>query len=316
MDKEILKIYFKNLFLSFKSYFLAKLVSTKNIHSLTPVLSVSNQHDFTNAFSDIEFLKSISSEKTKTLPKPVSKIKGFCVSCERNVNFLVDMTSGGEKIKDRWLPNWRERLECPICKMNNRQRLMTALIKPLMINPNIKNIYFMEQVTPIFNYFKNLFSAKNIIGSEYLGHDYKSGYLYGPIRHEDVENLSFKDASIDLIVSNDVFEHVPNPKIAFTECFRVLRKKGIMLFTIPFHSNKSKSVTRATLNNGALIAILPKVFHGNPVSANGSLVFTDFGWDILNLFKKIGFKSVNLEVYYSVKFGHLGNGQLLFRAIK
>lgn len=43
------------------------------------------------------------------------------------------------------------------------------------------------------------------------------------IRHEDIEKLSFKDASLDLGVSNDVFEHIANPLDAFKACARVLR---------------------------------------------------------------------------------------------
>ena len=55
----------------------------------------------------------------------------------------------------------RERLECPLCKMNNRQRLVTTIIEQLLINAKIQNIYFMEQVTPIFIYFKNLLIFDN-----------------------------------------------------------------------------------------------------------------------------------------------------------
>ena len=136
------------------------------------------------------------------------------------------------------------------------------------------------------------------------------------IRHEDVENLSFSDDALDLIVSNDVFEHVTDPARAFAECVRVLKVGGLMLATIPFHSNNDLSITRAKLVNGRLEHILPPSYHGNPVSADGSLVFTDFGWNVLKEMQAAGFSDVSIEVYSSVEHGHLGGGQLIFRLTK
>ena len=48
-----------------------------------------------------------------------------------------------------------------------------------------------------------------------------------------------------------------------------------------------------------VVHILPPQYHGNPLSEEGSLVFTDFGWDILDTLKEIGFEKANLIVYYS-----------------
>ena len=117
-------------------------------------------------------------------------------------------------------------------------------------------------------------------------------------------------------MSNDVFEHVPNPEKAFIECVRVLKKGGLMLATIPFDSDFVESVTRAILVDGQLAYILPPTYHGNPISAEGSLVFTDFGWDVLDVMRKSGFSDVSIEVYSSLEFGHLGGGQLIFRMVK
>ena len=154
------------------------------------------------------------------------------------------------------------------------------------------------------------------MGSEYLGYEYQSGQIIKGARHEDVMNLSFEDNSLDLIVSNDVFEHVPVPDKAFAECARVLRPGGVMLTTIPFHSGNDASVLRAKLNAEVLNHLLPPMFHGNPVSAEGSLVFTDFGWDVLGHMRMIGFTDVVVEVYADTEHGHLGGGQLVFRITK
>jgi ubiquinone/menaquinone biosynthesis C-methylase UbiE len=129
-------------------------------------------------------------------------------------------------------------------------------------------------------------------------------------------DLSHDDASINLIVSNDVFEHIPDPKRAFQECVRVLRPGGSLLATMPFHSNADESVVRATLSNGVLNCLLPRVFHGNPVSAEGSLVFVDFGWDVLSLLREAGFSDASASIYASEQLAHLGGGQLIFAATK
>lgn len=240
-------------------------------------------------------------------------VDGFCVPCNKTVSFLVDMQSGGQRHAHGWTPNWRERLECPFCRMNNRQRLIATLLKQALSDEQGKQVYLMEQVTPIYNWASTTFANHKIIGSEYLGHEYAGGAVVKGIRHEDVENLSFADGQLDLIVSNDVFEHVPNPAKAFVECARVLKVGGVMLATIPFHSENDISVVRARLSNGQLEHILPPAFHGNPVSADGSLVFTDFGWDLLATMKDAGFSDVAVNVYATPELGHLGGGQLIFR---
>ena len=202
--------------------------------------------------------------------------------------------------------------------MINRQRLVASLVcQHLQGRDSSKaKVYFMEQITPIYHWAKQAFPGFQIIGSEYLGYEYASGAVVRGLRHEDVMALSFKDSSVDLIISNDVFEHVPSPARAFSECVRVLRPGGVMLATIPFHSNTDISVTRATLNGDALTNLLPPVYHGNPVSTDGSIVFTDFGWDILDDIRKAGFSDARIEVYASAEHGYLGGGQIVFVATK
>jgi hypothetical protein len=295
-------------------YSLHKQIRKYLLKYLYPILILDNQDDFQKAYKNKNFLDNLSDISPSY--NPIFKVKGFCIPCYKEVDFIVDMQSGGKKINDLYYPNLRERLVCPLCHMNNRQRLVATIIKQTVIDERKKVIYFMEQVTPIFLYFKNLYKNKIIIGSEYLGAHFKSGEEYEGINHQDIENLSFRDDSIDLIVSNDVFEHVPNPQKAFSECYRTLKKNGIMIFTIPFYSDLSKSVSRANLEGGVVNFILPKVFHGNPVTQDVSLVFTDVGGDIFSWFKEIEFSKLNLEIYSSKKYGHIGGGELVFKAIK
>ena len=286
--------------------------------TLESIASVKNRKEYEQLLQGEEITKTRAIEKQLVAAANAEAftVDGFCVPCNKKVPFLVDMQSGGQRNTNSWIPNWRERMECPLCGMNNRQRLVATLINQNLSNNKNQNVYFMEQVTPIYNWAISKFKEHNLVGSEYLGYEYEGGTIVKGIRHEDVENLSFSDSQLDLIVSNDVFEHVPHPVKAFAECARVLKSGGVMLATIPFHSGMDESVIRAQLDNGQVEHLLPEAYHGNPVSADGSLVFTDFGWDILELMKVAGFSGVSVDTYISAEFGHFGGGQIVFRASK
>jgi len=285
---------------------------------LQPIGTAKTRQDYIQilASSALKQTDQIAEQLLSKANSEAFTVDGFCVPCDKNVSFLVDMQSGGQRHAYSWTPNWRERLECPLCRMNNRQRLIATLLKQALSDQKEQQVYLMEQVTPIYNWASKTFTQHMIIGSEYLGHEYAGGSLVKGVRHEDVENLSFADGQLDLIVSNDVFEHVPSPAKAFAECARVLKTGGIMLATIPFHREMDVSVVRARLSNAKVEHILPPTFHGNPVSTDGSLVFTDFGWDLFSMIQDAGFVDVVLDVYVSLIHAHFGGGQLVFQARK
>jgi SAM-dependent methyltransferase len=50
----------------------------------------------------------------------------------------------------------------------------------------------------------------------------------------DIQNLPYSDDSFDVIISDQVLEHIEDPQRAFRESFRVLRRKGISIHTTCF----------------------------------------------------------------------------------
>ncbi len=243
-------------------------------------------------------------------------LRGFCLICDMEVDFLVDRLSGGQQVDGVWVPNWRERLTCPNCSMNNRQRLVATLINDyVQRNCGQQHIYLMEEVTPIYSWLKRQHPHVDWVGSEYLGPGIMPGEVKDGLRHEDVENLSFSDASMDMVVSNDVLEHVAEPRRALAEIARVLRPGGTLVMTIPFHWDRADNVTRATRENGRVRRLLPEVYHENPLSHEGSLVFTDFGWKLFSDMQQAGFRAC-VKLYWSRRFGHLGGLQSVFHAEK
>ena len=242
-------------------------------------------------------------EENWTLP-------GICVVCSAPVRFWGDwLYSDGERV------NYRERLVCPSCGLNNRQRFMACLVsETLRAERSDPVTYLFERVTPFFGWaLENL--PGDIIGSEYLGPEFESGTVVDGVRHEDALALSLADDSVDVIVSNDVFEHVPDIDRTLMECSRVLRDRARLFFSVPFVEDSDRTVQRSELRDGELVHLLPPEYHGNPVSAEGSLVFYEYGWDLLGRCLDAGFEDVYLLGYWSALHGHLGEGmQLVFVA--
>lgn len=51
----------------------------------------------------------------------------------------------------------------------------------------------------------------------------------------DVENMKdIEDESIDVVNATELFEHVENPEKGLKECYRVIKKGGIMILSVPF----------------------------------------------------------------------------------
>ena len=120
----------------------------------------------------------------------------------------------------------------------------------------------------------------NYVCSEYFD-DIEPGKLHpSGVRSESLQNLSFPDNSFDLIITQEVLEHVADPEKAFKEIYRGLKPNGSHIFTVPIHEGRD-TTKRAKVENRKIICILPPVHHGDPIREQGSLVFTDFGDDLV-----------------------------------
>lgn len=48
------------------------------------------------------------------------------------------------------------------------------------------------------------------------------------------EKIPLIDETVDLIITQEAFEHIQNPEKALRECFRILKTGGIIYFQVPF----------------------------------------------------------------------------------
>ncbi|MCL6494086.1 MAG: methyltransferase domain-containing protein [Ignavibacterium sp.] len=242
--------------------------------------------------------------------------KGYCIVCEDFVPFHVDFWNA-YNIDGKKIPNWRERLVCPSCGLNNRMRLTYHLIQELFPDFSTSSVYTTEQTTSLFNLLRK--NNPKLIGSEYLGDDVPKGSVNSSgIRNEDFTNLTFSDKQFDYIISLEVLEHIPDYKTALRESFRTLKSNGKFLFTVPFNRNSKENIVRAKLNeDGTINHILPPEYHGDPLNRiQGCLCYYHFGWELLEDLMKVGFKDARAIFTYSKEYGYLGGEQIFFIATK
>jgi SAM-dependent methyltransferase len=100
-------------------------------------------------------------------------------------------------------------------------------------------------------------------------------------RSEDLAAQTFPDGMFDVVLTQDVFEHLFDPAAAISEIGRTLKPDGIYVMTVPIVRKEQPSIRRAIMNHGMIEHLLvPPQYHGNPIDPNGSLVTVDWGYDI------------------------------------
>ena len=127
----------------------------------------------------------------------------------------------------------------------------------------------------------------NLYHSEYFD-GVPSGASKDGILCQDLKNLAFPDNALDLIISEDVFEHIPGCKQAFAEVYRVLKPGGVHVYAIPFFfDRKTRELFRWV--DGKPVLDEPIEFHGDPV--RGQIpCFNYLGYDSLDWQREMGFE--------------------------
>lgn len=229
---------------------------------------------------------------------------GYCEACGTATEMRVSSGDGAEP--------WRNLLEgmiCP-CGLNGRMRLMLSLVAEVARRHRIERSAILERLTPLFSLLER--RIPGLIGSEYLGDDVicgESKVVRGvSVRHESIMASSFAADSLDLLIHCDVIEHVPDAAGAFRECARILAPSGTMIFSLPFYHMLDRHVVRARVGADGIEHLMPQVFHGNPVTHEGALVFIHPGWELIDQLKAAGFPHVWIVACYDPIQGIVSNG--------
>jgi SAM-dependent methyltransferase len=213
---------------------------------------------------------------------------GRCASCGRASLFVLNVN----RTLDRRIGSWpyseatlralatRENYHCLWCGRNYRMRGLAAVAHQWL-----EGAHVFEPAT--FGVFVRQLQhhASSWISSEYSP-GIPSGSIVRGQRYEDLQHLSFADASFDLVITSEVFEHVDQPWVAFQQVRRTLRRGGRHVFTVPYVAGMP-----TTSRQGK-----PAVLHIDPQDREGIPVITDFGDDLPDRLVPLGFKTTVHEL--------------------
>lgn len=197
---------------------------------------------------------------------PLIKVAGYCPCCSERSTF---------RSYDPWL---RDNFICDRCKSLPRERAVMWTIETFF--PQWRE-WVIHESSPVRRgaSVRLARQCSRYIASQYFP-DLPRGAEKDGVRSEDLEALSFADASIDLHVTQDVFEHVLDPAAAFKEIARTLRPGGAHVFTTPLVEKDQPTLRCASLVDGQIVHLREPEYHGNPISGDGSLVTMRWGYDI------------------------------------
>jgi hypothetical protein len=243
-------------------------------------------------------------------------VPGFCWIDQERVDFAMDDLYAEDRLGERKL-NWRERMVCPKCGLNNRVRASVHIFEVTCANRARAAIWLTEQQSALYAAMKA--RHPGLVGSEFLGDDAEPGSVNAAgVRHESLTHPSFETESLDAILSFDVFEHVPDVATAFRECARILKRSGILVLSVPFLPLESSTRVRAEVaEDGSIRHRLAPIYHGDPVNpGQGILCYREFGWDLLDHLKAAGFRRARCLYYDSSSYGYVGGPDQVFIAEK
>lgn len=206
-------------------------------------------------------------EPVAHLQKIILENSGYCPTCAREVRFAA---------RHEWL---RDHYLCSNCGSIPRERALMLTLETYF--PNWRELSIHESSPCGRGASVRLAKeCKGYVASQFFP-DVNRGQLSQGVRCEDLEQLTFQDASIDLHVTQDVLEHVFNPVKVFREIARTLKPGGAHVFTTPLVRKHQPSRLRAQIDaEGKVTHLEPPQYHGNPISDKGSLVTVDWGFDI------------------------------------
>jgi SAM-dependent methyltransferase len=218
------------------------------------------------------------------------KNKGYCPCCDSRT-FFVSLNA--------W---FRDYYHCILCSSIPRERALMLMVEKYC--PNWRTLSIHESSPNKSGASLKLQKqCKNYIGSQYFPsktigetHD---GYL-----NQNLEEQTFFDETFDLVITQDVFEHVFDPGRAFKEIYRTLKPGGAHIFSVPIINRHEKSEIWAQKDkNGTVRFVKTPEYHSNPVDRCGSPVAMHWGFDIVDFIRtRTGMETV-IEDLYDLEHG-------------
>ena len=185
----------------------------------------------------------------------------------------------------------KEGWHCTNCSSSSRNRMvMHALGKmlglagqPAYLWPQNKNFKILEpcprgfQATLLrekFDYFEPEFDAEKI----------KAGA--DPRKYADIQNLAFADETFDAVIASEVFEHVREDHRGFQEVYRVLKRDGTFIMTVPYNHQRLETLVCVQVEGDRDVFLTEPRYHGG---GGATLEYRQYGRDVLSRLRQVGF---------------------------
>jgi SAM-dependent methyltransferase len=209
--------------------------------------------------------------------------RGRCASCDRASLFLRCSDGKVGAMSSEWpydrlvvrALRSRENYFCLWCGRNYRMRGLASVARAWLAGARVFEPASFGVFAP-----RARRSTVAYETSEFLPLEARRP-AYGNPRHEDIQALTLADASVDLVLTSEVFEHVADAWAGFKEVRRVLRPTGRHIFTVPDVPGSPTTIRDPH----------QPVYHIDPLRPEGALVITDFGDDLPDLLRPLGFET-------------------------
>ncbi|MFA6954576.1 MAG: class I SAM-dependent methyltransferase [Thermoanaerobaculia bacterium] len=192
---------------------------------------------------------------------------GRCPICEKRVTFVA---------RNPW---FRDNLLCPGCGSIPRERALMFCIERFLPDWSRGHVH---ESSPIERGASiKLRGSARYVASQFDPSIAPGARGAGGWVNQDLEKQTFSDNSFDLVVTQDVFEHIFDIDAAAREIARTLRPGGVHVFTTPLiNGTKPSEPTAIREADNSITHLVPPSYHGNPMSADGALVTWHFGFDL------------------------------------
>lgn len=211
-------------------------------------------------------------KRRRLLRRARAKVRGYCPICAADATF-VPFDAGP-----------RETPRCVECGSVPRHRALVSVLARIHADLKPLRVHESSPSACTAEYFHR--HCAQFTGSYYLPNK-RPGQKLGVFVNCDLAQQPFTAGSFDLVVTQDVLEHLPQPQPALREIERTLRSGGRHLFTVP-RTPEQPTRARAEWRDGALHQLLPAEYHRDPTNPRGSLVVTDWGQDLETLVARPG----------------------------
>lgn len=201
----------------------------------------------------------------------------------------------------------RNQMSCIFCHSSSRKRHVAKIIKDIFcLSGPFKNI--TTAGISIYNTEnEDIFSRYLAEYEDYYCSSYWPDVLPGTeirpnVSCQDLQHLSFPDEKFDLVITEDVLEHVRDDGAAFMEIYRVLKPGGRHVFTIPLILDRP-TIIRIDISTGKDVMLLPPEYHGDPIRGQ-ILAYRTYGIDLFAKLEKVGFStSMFISRYEDLRYG-------------